>query len=324
MAANPLPAVVAFARVAHHGSFTRAAAELEVSPSALSQTVRALEAQLGVRLLNRTTRRVGLTEHGERFLRQVSPGLQQIDAAFADLDYLRGRPSGNLRINLPAVAAEQLVDPHLPGFLAKYPDVKVELFVDRTLADIVDGGFDAGIRLGECLARDMVAVPIGPAQRQAIVATPDYFGRHPPPRAPAELVGHDCIRYRRSNGRIQPWEFTRDGRDFEVQVDGRLVVNDSEIGLSALRRGLGLGQVFEWQVAADVAAGRLQRVLDDWQAPFPGWHIYYPAREHLPPKLRVFIDHLRECAGPVNGGWVQASGSSGRVAGSSVRAGNPQ
>lgn len=294
MAPHPLPAVAAFARVARHGSFTRAADELDVSPSALSQTVRTLEAQLGVRLLNRTTRRVALTEHGERFLQQVMPGLQQIDAAFADLDYLRGRPSGTLRINLPAVAAEYLVNPHLPGFLARYPEVRVELFVDRTLADIVDGGFDAGIRLGECLARDMVAVPVGPMQRQAIVAAPEYFARHGVPREPADLVGHDCIRYRRSNGRLMPLELTRDGRDFEVEVDGRLVVNDSEIGLDLLRRGVGMAQVFEWQVAADLAAGRLRRVLDDWMAPFPGWHVYYPAREHLPPKLRVFVDYLRE------------------------------
>ncbi len=294
MATHPLPAVAAFARVARHGSFTRAADELDVSPSALSQTVRTLEAQLGVRLLNRTTRRVALTEHGERFLQQVMPGLQQIDAAFADLDYLRGRPSGTLRINLPAVAAEHLVNPHLPGFLARYPEVRVELFVDRALADIVAGGFDAGIRLGECLARDMVAVPVGPMQRQAIVAAPAYFARHGVPREPADLVGHDCIRYRRSNGRLMPLEFTRDGRDFEVEVDGRLVVNDSEIGLDLLRRGVGMAQVFEWQVAADLAAGRLRRVLDDWMAPFPGWHVYYPAREHLPPKLRVFVDYLRE------------------------------
>lgn len=292
---NPLPAVVAFVRVAHHGSFTRAAAELDVSTSALSQSVRALEARLGVRLLNRTTRRVGLTEHGQRFLQRVAPGLQQIDAAFADLDFLRDRPAGTLRINLPRVAAEQLICPHLPGFLARYPDVAVELYAERSFADIVAGGFDAGVRLGESLARDMVAVPVGPMQRQAIVATPDYFARHGVPQSPAELVGQDCIRWRRSDGRIRPWEFTRDGRDFEVEVEGRLVVNDSAMGLAALRRGAGLGQVFEWEIAAEVADGRLRRVLDPWQVPFAGWHLYYPARERMAPKLRVFIDYLREC-----------------------------
>ncbi|XQA63288.1 LysR substrate-binding domain-containing protein [Xanthomonas sacchari] len=289
----PLTAVVAFVRVAHHGSFTRAAAELGVSPSALSQTLRALEAQLGARLLNRTTRRVGLSEHGERFLQRVAPGLAQIDAAFADLDFLRDRPAGTLRINLPLVAAEQLVCPQLPAFLARYPEVSVELYSDRTLADIVAGGFDAGIRLGESLARDMIAVPVGPPQRQTVVAAPAYFAAHGVPRTPAELAAHDCIRWRRTDGRLQAWEFTRDGHDFLVEVSGRLVVNDTAVGLDAARRGLGLGQAFEWQVAADVAAGRLQQVLDDWHAPFAGWHIYYPAREHLPPKLRVFIDHLR-------------------------------
>lgn len=294
MSAPSLPAVAAFACVARHGSFTRAAAELGVSTSALSQTVRALEAQLGVRLLARTTRRVGLTEHGGRFLQRVAPGLQQIDAAFADLDFLRDRPAGILRINLAAVAAEQLVCPHLPDFLARYPEVTVELYADRTLADIVEGQFDAGIRLGECLQRDMVALPLGPMQRQAVVATPGYFARRGVPATPDALTGHDCIRWRRSDGRIQPWEFTRDGRDFEVEVDGRLVVNDTVMGLDALRRGTGLGQVFAWQVRGDIAAGRLQSVLEDWQAPFPGWFVYYPAREHMAPKLRVFIDFMRE------------------------------
>lgn len=291
---SPLPAVVAFAHVARHGNFTRAAAELGVSTSALSQAVRALEAQLGVRLLARTTRRVGLTEHGQRFLQRVAPGLAQIDAAFADLDFLRDRPAGTLRINLPAVAAEQLVCPHLPDFLACYPEVTVELYADRTLADIVEGQFDAGIRLGECLQRDMVALPLGPMQRQAIVARPDYLARRGVPATPDALTGHDCIRWRRSDGRIQPWEFTRDGRDFEVEVNGRLVVNDTVLGLDALRRGAGLGQVFAWQVREDIAAGRLHSVLEDWQAAFPGWFIYYPAREHMAPKLRVFVDFMRE------------------------------
>ena len=293
MASHRLPAVFAFARVAHHASFTRAAAELAVSPSALSQTVRVLEAQLGVRLLNRTTRRVGLTEQGARFLQQVAPGLRQIDAAFEDLDFVRDRPAGQLRINLPQIAADLLVRPRLSSFLSRYPEVQVELFVDRSLADLVAGGFDAGIRLGECLARDMVALPIGPMQRQVVVGAPAYFARHPAPPTPGDLVGHQCIRYRRSNGRLMAWEFSRDGRDFEVEVDGRLVVNESGLALDLARAGLGMTQVFEAQVADDLASGRLQCALDDWQLPFPGFHVYYPAREHLPPKLRVFVEHLR-------------------------------
>jgi len=293
MAPPPLSAVFAFVRVAHHASFTRAAVDLDVSPSALSQTVRALETYLGVRLFNRTTRRVGLTEQGERFLQQVSPGLRQIDAAFADLDFLRDRPAGRLRINLPRIAAERLVLPRLPAFLARYPDVQVELFIDPALTDLVEGGFDAGIRLGESLGRDMVALPVGPQQRQVVVAAPGYFRQHPPPGTPQALVEHECIRYRRSNGRLMAWEFTREGRDFEVEVTGRLIVNESELALRLARAGLGLTQVFEAQVGEDLASGRLLRVLDDWQAPFPGFYIYYPAREHLPPKLRVFVEHLR-------------------------------
>lgn len=293
MAASPLPAVVAFARVAHHASFTRAADELGVSASALSQTVRTLEAQLGVRLLHRTTRRVALSEHGARFLEQVKPGLAQIEAAFLDLDTVRDRPAGHLRITLPRIAADQLVMPWLPSFLARYPQIEVELCVDAALVDVVAEGFDAGIRLGECLARDMIAVPLGPMQRQVICAAPAYFRRHPPPQTPADLVDHDCIVHRMSNGRRMAWEFTRDGRDFEVEVSGTLVFNDSGLTHAAALAGLGLAQGFESVVAADVAAGRLLRVLDDWQQPFAGFYLYYPAREHLAPKLRVFIDHLR-------------------------------
>lgn len=298
MAASPLPAVVAFARVAHHASFTRAANELGVSASALSQTVRTLEAQLGVRLLHRTTRRVALSEHGARFLERVRPGLAQIEAAFLDLDTVRERPAGRLRITLPRVVADQLVMPWLPAFLARYPQIEVELCVDAALVDVVAEGFDAGIRLGECLARDMIAVPLGPMQRQVICAAPAYFRRHPPPQTPADLVDHDCIVHRMSNGRRMAWEFTRDGRDFEVEVSGTLVFNDSGLTHAAALAGLGLAQGFESVVAADVAAGRLVRVLDDWQQPFAGFYLYYPAREHLAPKLRVFIDHLRAANAP--------------------------
>ena len=293
-----LPAVLAFARVAQHGSFSRAAAELDVSPSSLSQTIRTLEKHLGVRLFNRTTRTVALTEYGERFLAKVRPGLTQIEAALEDLEGARAVPTGHLRINLSRVAAEQLVLPRLAGFRQRYPQVRVELFIQSALADLVDGRFDAGIRLGECLARDMVALPIGPQQRQVVVAEPGYLARHGYPAEPADLMEHDCIVYRRSNGRLMPFEFTRDGRDFEVDVDGPLIANDSEISRRMALDGLGLVQLFEYQAAADVAAGRLVRVLDGWQQPFDGFYLYYPAREQMAPKLRVFIDVLREHAPP--------------------------
>lgn len=291
-----LPGVAAFARVARHASFSRAAAELDVSPSSLSQTIRSLERRLGVRLFNRTTRRVALTEYGARFLEQVGPGLDRIESALLDLEDVRDVPAGRLRINLPRIAAERIVLPRLAEFRRRCPQVDVELFVEAALSDLVAGGFDAGIRLGECLARDMVALPVGPPQRQVIVAAPAYLARHGRPRAPEDLIGHACIRYRRSNGRLMPFEFGRDGRDFEVQVDGALIANDSELSRRMALEGLGLAQLFESQAADDVAAGRLERVLDDWQQPFEGFYIYYPAREQMAPKLRAFVDLLREPA----------------------------
>ncbi|RXR06119.1 LysR family transcriptional regulator [Pseudoxanthomonas composti] len=294
MASSPLPAVVAFTRVAHHASFSRAADELGVSPSALSQTVRALEAQVGVRLLHRTTRRVGLTEHGARFLEQVRVGLERIDAAFQDLDAVRDTPAGRLRITLPRLVAERLVMPRLPAFHARYPQVQVELFIDRYMVDLVAEGFDAGIRLGESLARDMVALPIGPMHRQVVVGTPDYFDRYGVPQTPADLVHHACLLHRLTSGRLMPWEFTRDGRDFEVEVHGPLISNDSEIAYAAARGGMGLTQCFSELAQADLASGAMVSVLQDWQLPFAGFHIYYPARDQLPPKLRVFVEFLRE------------------------------
>ncbi|MFT4256887.1 MAG: LysR family transcriptional regulator [Pseudoxanthomonas sp.] len=294
MSARSLPAVAAFARVAHHGSFTRAAAELDVSPSALSQTVRVLERQLGVRLLNRTTRRVALTEHGARFLERALPGLAQIEDAFDDLDSARGLPAGHLRINLAQVTALRLLMPRLAAFQARYPRVTLELYADDALADLVAGGFDAGIRLGECLSRDMVALPVGAPQELAVVASPDWLARHPPPRTPQDLTGLECVRFRRmGSGRIHPWEFTQDGRDIEVQVEGRLIVTNGGLARQAALDGLGLAQPLLVEVEDDIAAGRLVRLLQDYTPPFDGFYVYYPAREHLPPKLRAFVDFLR-------------------------------
>lgn len=288
-----LPALAAFACVARHASFSRAATELAVSPSALSQTVRSLERRLGTRLLHRTTRRVGLTEPGERLLRETAPALARIGGALQALEQTRDVPAGRLRVTAPRIAVERLVLPFLPAFCARYPQVEVELEVQAALTDLVAEGFDAGIRLGESLADGMVAVPLGPPQRLVVVGAPDYLRRHPPPVTPEALVGHACIRYRRSDGRIMPWEFTRDGHDFSVEVRGTLVFNDSGLGRRMAIAGLGLAQVFEAAAEQDVAAGRLLRLLDGWQPPFPGFHLYYPSREQLAPKLRVFVDFLR-------------------------------
>ncbi len=289
----PLSAVVAFVHVADHASFTRAADALGVSTSALSQSVRALEAQLGVRLLQRTTRRVGLTEHGARFLGQVRAGLTQIESAFDALDQVRDVPTGQLRITVPRIVADRLVLPRLPDFLRRYPQVDVELCVDPALTDLVAEGFDAGIRLGESLAPGMIAVPVGGPERQVVVATPAYFQRHGVPESPHALQDHACIGHRLANGRRMPWEFSRDGRALDVAVPGRLLFNDAGLARHAVLAGLGMAQGFASMYAEDLQAGRLRSVLEAWQPAFPGFHLYYPAREQLAPKLRVFIDHLR-------------------------------
>ncbi|MBN8801657.1 MAG: LysR family transcriptional regulator [Stenotrophomonas acidaminiphila] len=289
-----LPALAAFACVARHASFSRAAIELGMSASAASQSVRTLERRLGVRLLHRTTRRVGLTEPGERLLREAAPALARIGGALQALEESRDVPAGRLRITAPRIVVEQMLLPHLPAFSARFPHVEVELAVQAALTDLVAEGFDAGIRLGESLADGMVAVPLGPPQRLVVVAAPDYLRRHRPPETPQALAAHACIRYRRSDGRLMPWEFTRDGHDFSIEVGGGPIFNDSGLGRRMAIAGLGLAQVFEAAAAEDLAAGRLLRLLDAWQPPFPGFHLYYPSREQLAPKLRVFVDFMRD------------------------------
>jgi len=269
-----------------------------MSASAASQSVRTLERRLGVRLLHRTTRRVGLTEPGERLLREAAPALARIGGALQALEESRDVPAGRLRITAPRIVVEQMLLPHLPAFSMRFPHVEVELAVQAALTDLVAEGFDAGIRLGESLADGMVAVPLGPPQRLVVVAAPDYLRRHRPPETPQALAAHACIRYRRSDGRLMPWEFTRDGHDFSVEVGGGPIFNDSGLGRRMAIAGLGLAQVFEAAAAEDLAAGRLQRLLDAWQPPFPGFHLYYPSREQLAPKLRVFVDFMRDANAP--------------------------
>ncbi len=290
-----LPAMLAFVRVAHYGSFTRAAAELGVSPSALSQTIRALEARIGVRLLNRTTRRVGLTEVGTQFLARVQTGLDLIGTAFNELDEMRGKAAGTLRINLAQAAATLVVMPILDEFTRAYPDVKLELTVDDRFVDLIATGYDAGIRLGESLARDMVAIRASGEQRTIVVGAPKYFKRRTRPQTPADLHEHSCIRYRFSgSGGIYRWEFSRGGKDIEVDVDGPLVTNNAPLMIDAAVRGLGLAHVFEDSVRDELASGKLIAVLENWCPPFPGFYLYYPSRRQMPLKLRVFIDFLQQ------------------------------
>lgn len=280
--------------VAEKRSFTAAAAALHVTPSAVSQTVRALEARVGVRLLQRTTRSVGLTEAGARFVDRLKPALDGIHAAFDALGELRDRPAGLLRLSVPRFGYDQILAPRLPDFLAAYPDIDLDLSIDDAFTDIVAEGLDAGIRIGEMVEREMIAVRVGPDWRMAVVGSPAYFADRPAPRHPRELQTHDCINYRRrSRGTVYRWEFTEDGADLAVAVEGRLLVNDGHCLADASRRGLGLSYVPEGLVHDDLRAGRLVRVLDAYCAPFPGLYLYYPSRAHLAPKLQALVEFFR-------------------------------
>ena len=293
MRRGELDDLVAFAAIAHARSFTRAAAGLGLSPSALSHAMRALEDRLGVRLLARTTRSVAPTEAGERLLRSLGPALDEVAHGLSALADWRGEPSGVVRLTTFAYAARSVLAPALPRFLLSHPRVSVEVNVDDRLADLVAAGFDAGIRLGETVERDMVAVRVGPDIRTVVVGTPGYFDRHPTPDMPTDLEQHDCINYRMvGGGGLLPWEFERDGRGIRVRVSGRLVVNNEGLAVAAVRSGAGLGYMLEEDVVDDLAAGRLVQVLDAWCRPFPGCHLFYPNRQ-VTPALRALIDMLR-------------------------------
>lgn len=291
---DDLSGLTALLTVADKRSFTQAARELRVTPSAVSQTVRALEDRLGVRLLQRTTRSVGLTEAGERFVSRLRPALADVQRAYESLDELRDRPAGTLRLTLSRIAARQIVEPMLGAFTAAYPEIRLELAVEDGLTDIVERGFDAGIRLGETLERDMTAVRIGPDERVAVVGSPSYFASRPRPKHPRDLHAHACINYRQiTRGAVYRWEFTEDGKDFEIAVDGPLVVNDADLLVDAALRGVGLAHTLESTVREHVAEKRLVRVLEPFCPPFPGLYLYYPSRENVPPKLAALVAFLR-------------------------------
>ena len=286
--------LIAFVAVARERSFTRAAAKLGVSQSALSHTIRGLEERLGLRLLTRTTRSVAPTEAGERLLSTVGPRFDEIDAELAALTEMREKPAGSIRINAPEHAARTILWPALARLLPDYPDIAVEIVVDNALTDIVAGRFDAGIRLGEQVARDMVAVRIGPDARMAVVGAPAYFARRKRPRTPHELTEHVCINLRLpTHGGVYAWEFEKAGRELKVRVDGRLVLSNLDLRIGAVLAGFGLAYLPEDQVAQFIADGRLIRVLDDWCAPFSGYHLYYPSRRQQPPAFALLVDTLR-------------------------------
>jgi DNA-binding transcriptional LysR family regulator len=286
--------LAAFLAVAKERSFTRAAAKLGTSQSALSHTIRALEERLGLRLLTRTTRSVSPTEAGERLVRTVGPRLDEIEVELAALSELRDKPAGTVRITAGEHAADASLWPTLEKLLPNYPDIKVEIIVDYGLTDIVAERYDAGVRLGEQVARDMIAVRIGPDMRLVVVGAPSYFAKRPRPKKPQDLTAHDCINIRLPTyGGLYVWEFEKRGRELKVRVDGQLVFNNMALRLSAALAGFGLAYLPEDQVQTHLADGRLIRVLDDWCPPFSGYHLYYPSRRQPTPAFALLVDALR-------------------------------
>jgi DNA-binding transcriptional LysR family regulator len=291
--------LAAFVAVAEERSFTRAAAKLGTSQSALSYTVRRLEERLGIRLLNRTTRSVAPTEGGERLLRTLRPAFDQIDTQLATLGELRDKPSGTIRITANDHAADTLLWPAVSRLLPAYPDIRVEIDVDYGLTDIVTERYDAGVRFGDQVAKDMIAVRIGPDLSMAVVGAPSYFAARPEPKSPKDLVNHACINFRQpSAGGLYAWEFEKRGRELRVRVDGQLVFNRIPPMLSAARAGFGLAYLPDDVVEADIAQGRLKRVLSDWCPPFSGYHLYYPSRLQPSPAFALLVNALRPKRAP--------------------------
>jgi len=286
--------LLAFLAVAKERSFTRAAAQLGVSQSALSHTVRGLEERLGLRLLTRTTRSVAPTEAGERLLRAAGPRLEEIEAEMAALSELRDRPAGTIRITAHDHAVRAVLWPALENLLADYPDIKVEIVIDYGLTDIVADRFDAGVRTGEMVAKDMIAVRIGPDMRSAVVGAPSYFAKRARPKTPQDLTTHACINLRLpTHGGLYAWEFEKGGRELRVRVEGQLVFNGTAPMLNAALAGFGLAYVPEDAVQAHIADGRLIRVLSAWCPPYPGYHLYYPSRRQPTPAFALLVNALR-------------------------------
>ena len=286
--------LLAFLAVARERSFTRAAAKLGVSQSALSHTISGLEARLGLRLLTRTTRSVSPTEAGERLLRTVGHRFEEIEAELEALSELRDKPAGTIRITSIDYAADTILLPKIAKLLPEYPDIKVEIIVDYGLTDIVAERYDAGVRSGEQVAKDMIAVRIGPDMRMAVVGAPSYFAKRSLPKKPQDLTDHNCINLRLPTyGGLYAWEFEKSGRELKVRVEGQLIFNGTAQMLNAALAGFGLAYVPEDVAQPHLAQGRLKRVLDDWCPPFPGYHLYYPSRRHSSPAFALLVDALR-------------------------------
>jgi DNA-binding transcriptional LysR family regulator len=294
MARGNINDLLAFLAVARERSFTKAAGKLGVSQAALSYTIRGLEERLGLMLLTRTTRSVALTDAGERLFRTAAPRLEEIETELDALRDLREKPAGTIRITAGEHAADTLIRPELEKFLPKYPDIKVELMIDHGLTDIVSERYDAGVRLGEQVAKDMIAVRIGPDVRFAVVASKSYFDKNPVPKTPQDLVGHNCINLRLPTlGGIWAWEFEKDGRELKVRVEGQVTFNGTFQVVKAAAGGLGVAYIPENLVEPYIAKGQLKRVLEDWCPVWPGFHLYYPSRRQSSPAFALLVDALR-------------------------------
>ncbi|MBV6753598.1 LysR family transcriptional regulator [Pseudomonas chlororaphis] len=296
MRTSGLTELEAVLAVARHRSFRAAAAELDVSTSALSHAVSALESRIGARLFNRTTRSVALSEAGAQFVESISPAMSTIREAMEQAGSHAGIPAGTLRINTAVGAAKQAM-PLFVEYMRRYPQMNVDIVTEGKLIDIVVEGFDAGIRLHDSVPQDMIAIPLGLPLRLLVMGSPEYFSRHPVPQTPTDLLKHRCIRLRLPSGRIYHWEFERHGETHAVDVQGVLTLDESTLVLEAARAGLGLVYATQWNAAADLAAGRLVSVLEDWTPPFDGLSLYYPGRRHVPAGLRALIELIRERSG---------------------------
>jgi DNA-binding transcriptional LysR family regulator len=285
--------LAAFVAIADHGNFSKAAANLGISTSTLSQSIRSLEERLGVRLLNRTTRSVALTEAGERMLRQVRPALDELGSAIESATALRDTPAGTLRLSVASLAVSLVIEPLLAGFRAAYPDITLDIVVDDSQADIVDGRFDAGIRMGGRIEHDMIAMRLSRDSRLIAVASPGYIALHGRPDTPQELRTHNCIRFRKTTGAIYPWEFERGAEKVEIAVDGTLITNNFDLVVRAALEGVGIGYAVEGAMAAHLREGRLIQLLEEWSRPYAGYHLFYPSRRQMPAKLKAFAEYLR-------------------------------
>ncbi len=283
----------AFAEVATLRSFRKAAEVLELSPSTVSHLMRRLEERMGVRLLHRTTRSVAPTQAGERLLARLRPVLAELRGALGEVDDFRDRPTGRVRINAPEQGVRLLLREVVPAFRKKFPDIELDLATEGRLVDIVKEGFDAGVRLGGTVPRDMIAIQLGGQARCIAVASPRYFARHKRPQTPDDLKSHECIRVRLPNGKLFAWEFERRGQTLEIEVPGTLILNQEGLMIAAALAGLGIAYVFESSVRDELKARRLTRVLDDWCPGFPGAFLYYPGNRNVPSALRAFVDTVK-------------------------------